>query len=183
VARLRMSVNISGRHFQDENFIRDVSTALTATGFDPTCLVLEITEGVLIKDAESVIDRMLELKALGVRFAIDDFGTGYSSLSYIKRFPIDILKIDKSFVDGVVEDRALAEVIVQLGRTLNLQTVAEGIEQARQIESLRSFGCQFGQGFYLSRPLPTDKVDDYLSGIDAVTPSSIDQAISHTVLR
>ena len=183
VSRLRMSVNISGRHFQDENFIRDVSTALTATGFDPNCLVLEITEGVLIKDAESVIDRMLELKALGVRFAIDDFGTGYSSLSYIKRFPIDILKIDKSFVDGVVEDRALAEVIVQLGRTLNLQTVAEGIEQARQIESLRSFGCQFGQGFYLSRPLPTDKVDDYLSGIDAATPSSIDEAISHTVLR
>ena len=112
--------------------------------------MLEITEGVLIKDAESVIDRMLELKALGVRFAIDDFGTGYSSLSYIKRFPDDILKIDKSFVDGVVEDRALAEVIVQLGRTLNLQTVAEGIEQARQIESLRSFGYQFGQGFYLS---------------------------------
>jgi len=182
VDRLRMSVNISGRHFQDDNFIKDISTALATTGFDPTCLVLEITENVLIKDAESVIDRMLELKALGVRFAIDDFGTGYSSLSYIKRFPIDILKIDKSFVDGVVEDRALAEVIVQLGRTLNLQTVAEGIEQARQIESLRSFGCQFGQGFYLSRPLPTDKVDDYLSGIGPATPTSVEDALSRTVV-
>ncbi len=183
VTRLRMSVNISGRHFQDENFIRDVSTALTATGFDPTCLVLEITENVLIKDAESVIDRMLELKALGVRFAIDDFGTGYSSLSYIKRFPIDILKIDKSFVDGVVEDRALAEVIVQLGRTLNLQTVAEGIEQARQIESLRSFGCQFGQGFYLSRPLPTDMVDAYLTSMESADRPQLDGALSDTVVQ
>jgi len=182
VDRLRMSVNISGRHFQDDNFIKDVSNALATTGFDPTCLVLEITENVLIKDAESVIERMLELKSLGVRFAIDDFGTGYSSLSYIKRFPIDILKIDKSFVDGVVEDRALAEVIVQLGRTLNLQTVAEGIEQARQIESLRSFGCQFGQGFYLSRPLPTDKVDDYLSGIGLTPGSPADDARTRTVV-
>ncbi|MGO8870470.1 MAG: EAL domain-containing protein [Acidimicrobiales bacterium] len=182
VAHLRMSVNISVRHFQDENFISDVSTALSVTGFDPTCLVLEITENVLIREAESVIERMLELKALGVRFAIDDFGTGYSSLSYIKRFPIDILKIDKSFVDGVVEDRALAEVIVQLGRTLNLQTVAEGIEQARQIESLRSFGCQFGQGFYLSRPLPTNKVDDFLAAIDPAIPSSFYDALMRTVV-
>jgi len=125
---------------------------------------------------------MLQLKALGVKFAIDDFGTGYSSLSYIKRFPIDILKVDKSFVDDVVEDQALAEVIVQLGRTLNLQTVAEGIEQARQIESLQSFGCQFGQGFYLSRPLPTDKVEDYLSGIGTATPATVADTLSRTVV-
>jgi EAL domain-containing protein (putative c-di-GMP-specific phosphodiesterase class I) len=177
-----MSVNISVRHFQDDNFIDDISTALSATGFDPTCLVLEITENVLIKDAESVIERMLELKALGVKFAIDDFGTGYSSLSYIKRFPIDILKIDKSFVDGVIEDQALAEVIVQLGRTLNLQTVAEGIEQALQVETLRSFGCQFGQGFYLSRPLPGNKVGDFLAAIDPADPSSVRQAVEQTVV-
>ena len=182
LVHLRMSVNISVRHFQDDNFIDDISTALSATGFDPTCLVLEITENVLIKDAESVIERMLELRALGVKFAIDDFGTGYSSLSYIKRFPIDILKIDKSFVDGVIEDQALAEVIVQLGRTLNLQTVAEGIEQALQVETLRSFGCQFGQGFYLSRPLPGNKVGDFLAAIDAADPSSVRQAIEQTVV-
>jgi EAL domain-containing protein (putative c-di-GMP-specific phosphodiesterase class I) len=182
LVRLRMSVNISVRHFQDDNFIDDISTALSATGFDPTCLVLEITENVLIKDAESVIERMLELKALGVKFAIDDFGTGYSSLSYIKRFPIDILKIDKSFVDGVIEDQALAEVIVQLGRTLNLQTVAEGIEQALQVETLRSFGCQFGQGFYLSRPLPGNKVGDFLAAIDPADPSSVRQAVEQTVV-
>jgi len=180
---LRMSVNISVRHFQDDNFINDISTALSATGFDPTCLVLEITENVLIKDAESVIERMLKLKALGVKFAIDDFGTGYSSLSYIKRFPIDILKIDKSFVDGVIEDQALAEVIVQLGRTLNLQTVAEGIEQALQVETLRSFGCQFGQGFYLSRPLPGNKVGDFLAAIDPADPASVRQAVEQTVAR
>jgi diguanylate cyclase (GGDEF)-like protein/PAS domain S-box-containing protein len=182
LVHLRMSVNISVRHFQDDNFIDDISTALSATGFDPTCLVLEITENVLIKDAESVIERMLELKALGVKFAIDDFGTGYSSLSYIKRFPIDILKIDKSFVDGVIEDQALAEVIVQLGRTLNLQTVAEGIEQALQVETLRSFGCQFGQGFYLSRPLPGNKVGDFLAAIDPADPSSVRQAVERTVV-
>jgi EAL domain-containing protein (putative c-di-GMP-specific phosphodiesterase class I) len=177
-----MSVNISVGHFQDDNFISDISTALSATGFDPTCLLLEITENVLIKDAESVIERMLELKALGVKFAIDDLVTGYSSLSYIKRFPIDILKIDKSFVDGVIEDQALAEVIVQLGRTLNLQTVAEGIEQALQVETLRSFGCQFGQGFYLSSPLPGNKVSDLLAAIDPADPSSVRQAIERTVV-
>ena len=167
---MRVSVNISVRHFQHDSFVNDVSRALEESGLDPTCLVLEITENVLVQDAESVVDRMLKLKVLGVTFAIDDFGTGYSSLSYLKRFPIDILKVDKSFVDDVVEDQALAEVIVQLARTLNLQTVAEGIEQARQIESLRSFGCQFGQGFYLSKPLPTDKVDTFLSEIDTGDP-------------
>jgi diguanylate cyclase (GGDEF)-like protein/PAS domain S-box-containing protein len=182
LVRLRMSVNISVRHFQDDNFINDIATALSATGFDPNCLVLEITENVLIKDAESVIERMLELRAMGVKFAIDDFGTGYSSLSYIKRFPIDILKIDKSFVDGVIEDQALAEVIVQLGRTLNLQTVAEGIEQALQVETLRSFGCQFGQGFYLSRPLPGNKVGDFLAALDPADPSSVRQAVEQTVV-
>ena len=107
---------------------------MRASGLDPACLVLEITESVLVQDADSVIARMLELKALGVAFAIDDFGTGYSSLSYLKRFPIDILKVDKSFVDDVgdsAEAGALAEAIVQLGNSLNLDTVAEGIEKAQ----------------------------------------------------
>ncbi len=99
--RLRVSVNISARHFQHEGLIEDVSEALRASQLDPACLVLEITESLLVHDAEAVIARMLELKALGVAFAVDDFGTGYSSLSYLKRFPIDILKVDKSFVDDV----------------------------------------------------------------------------------
>jgi EAL domain-containing protein (putative c-di-GMP-specific phosphodiesterase class I) len=103
---------------------------------------------------------------LGVAFAIDDFGTGYSSLSYLKRFPIDILKVDKSFVDDVGESAGsgvLAEAIVQLGNTLHLQTVAEGIEQAHQVDDLRALGCQFGQGFYFAKALPVAQVDELLS--------------------
>jgi diguanylate cyclase (GGDEF)-like protein/PAS domain S-box-containing protein len=164
--RLRISVNISARHFQHEGLVEDVSHALREADLDPRCLVLEITESVFVQDADAVVARMLELKALGVDFAIDDFGTGYSSLSYLRRFPIDILKLDKSFVDDVgesIENGALAETIVQLGKTLHLQTVAEGIERAQQVETLRSFGCEFGQGFFLAKPLPTDHVERFLS--------------------
>jgi len=161
---LRLSVNISIKHFQHDDFVQHVSMALEETGLDPKWLVLELTENVLVGEPELVIARMQELKQLGVSFAMDDFGTGYSSLSYLKRFPIDILKVDKAFVDDVVEDGALANTIIQLGTTLHLQTVAEGIEQARQIDELRRFGCQFGQGFYLARPLPPQEAAAFLSG-------------------
>ena len=161
--RLWVSVNISARHFQDEGLVEDVSTALRESDLDPQFLVLEITEGVFVQEAESVIERMLELKALGIRFAIDDFGTGYSSLSYLRRFPIDILKLDKSFVDDVAvssEDGAFAETIVQLGKNLHLQTIAEGIEHAPQLEVLRALGCQLGQGFYFTKGLQASEIDD-----------------------
>ncbi len=160
---LRLSVNISARHFQHDSLVDDVAGALQASGFDARALVIEITENVLVQDSETVITRMLALKELGVSLAIDDFGTGYSSLSYLKSFPIDILKVDKAFVDDVMEDSALAEAIVRLGQTMNLQTVAEGIEQAGQLEALRAFGCQFGQGFYLAQPLPTAELSAFLS--------------------
>ena len=163
--KLRMSVNISARHFQHEGLIEDVSAALEVSGLDPACLVLEITESVLVQDAESVISRMLELKAVGVAFAVDDFGTGYSSLSYLKRFPIDILKVDKSFVDDVGESAkaaALAKAIVQLGNSLNLDTVAEGIEKAQQFDGLRSLGCMYGQGYFFARPVPADGMDQLI---------------------
>jgi diguanylate cyclase (GGDEF)-like protein/PAS domain S-box-containing protein len=160
---LRLSVNISARHFQHDSLIGDVAKALQQSEFDAHSLVLEITENVLVQDTETVIPRMVALKDLGVSLAIDDFGTGYSSLSYLKRFPIDILKVDKAFVDDVMEDGALAETIVRLGQTMHLQTVAEGIEQAGQLETLRTFGCQFGQGFYLARPLPVAELSDLLS--------------------
>ena len=151
-----MSVNISARHFQHEGLIEDVSDASARLAPRPGCLVLEITESVLVQDAESVIARMLELKALGVAFAVDDFGTGYSSLSYLKRFPIDILKVDKSFVDDVGDSdqgAALAEAIVQLGKSLNLDTVAEGIEKSRQVDGLRASVAGYGQGFLFARPV------------------------------
>ncbi len=156
IGRLKMNVNISARHFQHEGLLDDVSQALRESRLEPGCLVLELTEGLLVHDADAVIARMLEMKALGVCFAIDDFGTGYSSLSYLKRFPVDILKVDKSFVDDVGDsDRAmaLAEAIVQVARSLNLDTVAEGIEKSRQADGLRSLGCNYGQGFFFARPV------------------------------
>jgi diguanylate cyclase (GGDEF)-like protein/PAS domain S-box-containing protein len=163
--RLRVSVNISARHFQHGSLIEDVSRALAVSQLDPSCLVLEITESLLVHDAESVIARMYELKSVGVSFAVDDFGTGYSSLSYLKRFPIDILKVDKSFVDEVGDSSralALAEAIVQLGRSLNLDTVAEGIEKTRQADGLRGLGCRYGQGFLFARPVAPEEMDALL---------------------
>ncbi|MGA2211208.1 MAG: EAL domain-containing protein [Acidimicrobiales bacterium] len=163
--RLRVSVNISARHFQHKGLYDDVAKAVRAADLDPTSLVLEITESVLVQDAESVIAQMLELKLLGVAFAIDDFGTGYSSLSYLKRFPIDILKVDKSFVDDVgnsIEQGALAEAIVQLGKTLHLETIAEGVEQSAQVDGLKALGCQYGQGFFFAKPLRADEIDALL---------------------
>ena len=163
--RLKMSVNLSARQFQHDGLIQDVSTALWASHLDPACLVLEITESVLVHDSESVIARMLELKALGVAFAVDDFGTGYSSLRYLQRFPIDILKVDKSFVDDVGDsDTALvvATAIVQLSKSLNLDTVAEGIEKACQVDRLRALGCHYGQGFFFARPVAPEDIDGLL---------------------
>ena len=165
VSGLRLSVNISARHFQHEGLIEDVSNALSVSGLEPASLVLEITESVLVQDAESVISRMLELKSLGVAFAVDDFGTGYSSLSYLRRFPIDILKVDKSFVDDVGDSdkaAALAKAIVQLGTSLNLDTVAEGIEKARQVDGLLALGCHYGQGFFFARPVPAHEIERLL---------------------
>ena len=162
---LRLSVNISARHFQHDSLVDDVARAVAESGLDAQSLVIEITESVLVQDTETVITRMLALKSLGVSLAIDDFGTGYSSLSYLKSFPIDILKVDKTFVDDVMEDSALAEAIVRLGQTMNLQTVAEGIEQAGQLEALKAFGCQFGQGFYLAQPLPMAELVEYLTNL------------------
>jgi diguanylate cyclase (GGDEF)-like protein/PAS domain S-box-containing protein len=162
---LSMSVNISARHFQNEGLVDDVSKALRASRLDASCLVLEITESVLVHDAQAVIARMLELKALGVAFALDDFGTGYSSLSYLQRFPIDILKVDKSFVDDVgstPKALALAQAIVQLGKSLSLATVAEGIEELRQVDGLRALGCGFGQGFLFARPAEAPEIERIL---------------------
>lgn len=163
--RLKVNVNISVRHFQDEGLIEDVRTAIRLSGLDPSYLVLEITESLLLHEVESVIARMLELKRLGVSFAVDDFGTGYSSLSYLKRFPIDILKVDKAFVDNIgnsSKDSALATAIVQLGRSLELDTVAEGIEQNRQVDGLIALGCRYGQGFLFAHPLTASDLDELL---------------------
>jgi diguanylate cyclase (GGDEF)-like protein/PAS domain S-box-containing protein len=163
---LRMSVNLSPRQFQHAGLVSEVTDILTASGVDPTKIVLEITESLLMQDIDATVEVLRELKALGIRLAIDDFGTGYSSLSYLKRFPVDILKIDRSFVEGIIthgENATLAEAVVQLGQALQLQTVAEGIETDEQWSTLRDLGCDLGQGFLFARPTEPGQISAMLA--------------------
>jgi EAL domain-containing protein (putative c-di-GMP-specific phosphodiesterase class I) len=163
---LTVAINISGRQLQGSSLADALRQTLTSSGVDPTSVVLEITESVLMQQTDPVLERLQQLKALGVRLAIDDFGTGYSSLSYLQRFPIDILKIAKPFVDEVghgVDRSALARAIVGLGDTLKLQTIAEGIERAEQREALIELGCTLGQGYHFWPALPAAKVEELLA--------------------
>lgn len=156
-----VAVNLSGRQFEQADLAADVAAALEESGLDPRYLVLEITESVVMRNTEATILQLHALKALGIQLAIDDFGTGYSSLSSLQRFPIDILKIDKSFIDGVTRggnDAALARTIIALGDMLAMQTVAEGIEHADQQELMHNLGCQFGQGYLFAKPLSAHEI-------------------------
>jgi len=165
-APLTISVNISGRQLQGAGLADALRQTLTSSGVDPSAVVLEITESVLMQQTESVLERLQQLKALGVRLAIDDFGTGYSSLSYLQRFPIDILKIAKPFVEEVGQgaDRsALARAIIGLGDTLKLQTIAEGIERAEQRAALIELGCSMGQGHHFWPALPAAAIEELLA--------------------
>jgi diguanylate cyclase (GGDEF)-like protein/PAS domain S-box-containing protein len=147
---LRVAVNISGRHLQHGDIVRDVAQALEESGLEPGNLVIELTESTIMHNTEANLGRLRQLKALGVRLAIDDFGTGYSSLSYLHRFPIDILKIDRSFVNRLTNTyngSELARAVITLGETLGLDTVAEGIEHEPQVAALLALGCVAGQGF------------------------------------
>ena len=157
---LRVSVNVSARQLQDDAFVHVVGAALEDSGLDPGRLTLEITEGSVMQGSWQHVSRLHALRGIGVKLAIDDFGTGYSALSYLRRLPVDVIKIDKSFVDGVLrgpEDRAIAAAVVTLARSLNLSTVAEGIETAGQRDVLADLGCDRGQGYLYSRPLPADE--------------------------
>jgi diguanylate cyclase (GGDEF)-like protein len=159
---LPVSVNLSARQLQQPELPHLLAQALAESGADPRWLVLEITESVLLHDTEVVTERLGTLKAQGVSLAIDDFGTGYSSLAYLRLFPVDILKIDKTFVAEIgagAAPAALARAIVNLGHTLELTTVAEGIETAEQFAEVRDSGCRFGQGFYFAPPLPHDEIE------------------------
>ena len=158
---LTMSVNLSAKQLQTESIVSDVAEALEVSGLDPTTLVLEITETVMMTDSDIAIARLNELKELGVRIALDDFGTGYSSLSYLSRFPVDILKMDRSFLSGDGE-ATLAAAIIAIGDRLGLEVVAEGIEREEQSDSLRQLGCELGQGFLFARPMKEDALLQYL---------------------
>jgi diguanylate cyclase (GGDEF)-like protein/PAS domain S-box-containing protein len=155
-AAMAITVNMSGHQLQHSGVVDDVRAALVESGLPPERLVLEITESVLMHNADMMLDRLRSIRAIGVRLAIDDFGTGYSSLSYLQRFPIDILKIAKPFVDDVGtgrSDPALARAIIALGETLCLRTIAEGIEVPEQLAGLMELGCELGQGYLFARPL------------------------------
>jgi diguanylate cyclase (GGDEF)-like protein/PAS domain S-box-containing protein len=159
---LTMSVNLSVKQLQSDSILRDVSEALRLTGIEPSSLVLEITETVMMADPDTASARLNDLKQLGVRIAMDDFGTGYSSLSYLNQLPIDILKMDRSFLGAGNTDSGLAAAIIAIGERLGLEVVAEGIEEPEQIGTLRDLGCELGQGFLFARPMSQPALVDYL---------------------
>jgi EAL domain-containing protein (putative c-di-GMP-specific phosphodiesterase class I) len=163
---LWMSVNVSSRELlHDRDIAADVAQVLEETGLGAGRLVLEITESVLMQQTDNALEKLRQLKALGIRLAIDDFGTGYSSLSYLKRFPIDVLKIAKPFIEDIEAGRdhaALASAIVGLSRTLHLSTVAEGIENDRQRDALIELGCEGGQGHFYAPAMPPTELERFL---------------------
>jgi diguanylate cyclase (GGDEF)-like protein len=159
-----LSVNLSPHQVDHPDLVGDVCHVMQASGLAAGTLVLELTEGMLLRDMELAVKRLTALKALGLRIALDDFGTGFSSLGYLERFPIDILKIDRSFVArvGTGDRTALAEVVIKLSQALHLQTVAEGIERQDQFDELRRLGCLLGQGYLIAKPVSADTVESLL---------------------
>jgi diguanylate cyclase (GGDEF)-like protein len=163
---VRVGVNLSARQLQEPTLVGQIAAILSDSGLAASNLVLEITETVLMQDLEGTVGRLQELKRLGVALSVDDFGTGYSSLQYLRRFPLDSLKIAKSFVDGVggpSQDAAVARAIIELGTSFQLRVVAEGIERPDQHSRLMELGCTHGQGFLYSRPVPADQVEQLLT--------------------
>jgi EAL domain-containing protein (putative c-di-GMP-specific phosphodiesterase class I) len=170
---LLMNVNFSAKQLKGPDVVETVERILKETGLEPHCLSMDITETALIADAadESII-ALKRLNEMGVWISIDDFGTGYSSLAYLKRLPADILKVDKSFVDGLgenVEDLALVQLIVDTAHALGMHVVAEGIESAEQVEQLKEMGCDIAQGNYFSEPLAPEAALAFLTNHGAVS--------------
>jgi diguanylate cyclase (GGDEF)-like protein/PAS domain S-box-containing protein len=158
---LYVSINVSAKHFSHPGFIGHVRKALEKTGIPHRCVKIELTESVAMNDAPSTEETMSQLRDLGVKLSIDDFGTGYSSLSYLRRFPVDTLKIDQSFIAAMETERgnfAIVSTVVALGRNLGLQVVAEGVETLSQFEKLKTISCDAAQGYFFSKPVPSDAV-------------------------
>jgi len=160
LGRLRMAVNLSARQFSQPDLVASISKVLDESKMAPQDLELELTEGMVMADVESAIATLRDLKSLNVQLAIDDFGTGYSSLSYLKRFPIDVLKIDRSFVNDIAhsaDDATIVLTIISLAHNLRLRVIAEGVETVAQLAYLQEHDCDEMQGYYFSRPLPADE--------------------------
>jgi EAL domain-containing protein (putative c-di-GMP-specific phosphodiesterase class I) len=162
--RLNISVNVSALQLADPGFVNQVSRALDTSGINPDRLWLEITESTLMRDADDAVLVLHTLRELGIHFEIDDFGTGYSSLSYLKRFPVETLKIDRSFVEDLdqrAENAAIVRAIIGLGESLGLLIVAEGVEKPAEVEKLKALGCFVAQGFLYGKPLPAGALGAY----------------------
>lgn len=171
--KIAMAVNCSTLQFRREDLVRAVRSVLQATGLPPGLLELEITESVLISDSDSVLETLKHLKALGVALAIDDFGTGYSSLAYLKRFSVNKLKIDRSFVRDLHQqgqDTSIVQAIIQMGHSLNLKVLAEGVEDEATLDLLRELGCDEVQGYFISRPLSPEQIPAYIKGCQLTAP-------------
>ncbi len=163
---MMISVNLSGKHFAQDDLVKSVKEVLAETGIEPRYLKLELTESAVMDNAEAAISILQQLKRVGVRLSIDDFGTGYSSLSYLHRFPIDALKIDRSFVSRMengTENGEIVRTVVALAKALGLTVIAEGIETIHQLHQLRILGSEYGQGFLFSRPVPLEEAEELLS--------------------
>jgi EAL domain-containing protein (putative c-di-GMP-specific phosphodiesterase class I) len=162
---LEMSVNLSSQQFAQPGLVARVAGVLRETGLSPKCLRLEVTESLLMEKNASIADTLTELRAMGVRLDLDDFGTGYSSLSYLHQFPIDTLKIDKSFIQriGVGEEGLeIVHTILSLAKSLDMEVVAEGVENQAQLDVLRRLRCSYAQGYHLSRPMDGAKFEELL---------------------
>jgi EAL domain-containing protein (putative c-di-GMP-specific phosphodiesterase class I) len=171
---LKVAVNISGRQFSHPDFLDTVARIVRESGIDPSSLELEFTESVIMEKADRNVKSLQALKEMGVHLSIDDFGTGYSSLSYLKHFPIDAIKIDRSFIAEVAsssDDAAIAEAIISMAHTLKLQVVAEGVETEAQLQFLRERGCDGAQGFFFAAPMPPAELSKFISGRRAGIPS------------
>lgn len=165
---LVVSVNLSAKQFQQPDLTEAILWTLAETGLEPQCLQLEVTESVVMRDVRRAAGVLRELKKAGVRLAIDDFGTGYSSMNVFKHFPVDDLKIDRSFLDeisGDVEPTAMLQMMVDLAHALGMRAVGEGVENAEQLEQLREMGCDKAQGYYIAKPLPEEAMSRLLAGI------------------
>jgi diguanylate cyclase (GGDEF)-like protein len=177
-----MAVNVSGRQLDTDQLIGEIEGALSHSGLDPAALTIEITETTLMRNAEETARRLTEIKQLGVRIAIDDFGTGYSSLAHLQRFPVDALKIDRSFISGLrhnQEGETLVRTLVQLGKALSIETFAEGIEQQQELSLLRDEDCDSGQGFLFARPLDVAATETFLQNWADRTTPALAQAPQH----
>jgi EAL domain-containing protein (putative c-di-GMP-specific phosphodiesterase class I) len=162
---LTMSINISAKQFSQPDMADRVAAITKDTGVDPRCLVLEITESMIMEDVESAVETMNELRDMGINIHIDDFGTGYSSLSYLDRFPVNALKIDRSFINKLEADGRNGEVIlsiVSLANSLNFEVIAEGVEREDQLNNIKDLHCQYGQGYLFARPMEAAELEAWM---------------------